>query len=190
MGSKNCMTEVERNSPTSHQIHSKGSQMVVEMDKLAFMKKIQEAHDEWLSLMAEICKPRMNDPGLPGGWSVKDVIAHITWYEREMVGLLEAMALEGSDLWQLPQDERNVPIYEENRYRPLEEVLSEAEQVHEQLFEALASLPEAALSDASHFREMPSEWSPWEVIASNTYEHYHQHIPDIREWLQESKGAD
>jgi hypothetical protein len=164
--------------------------MVVEMDKLTFMKKIQEAHDEWLSLMAEVGATRMTEPGLPGGWSVKDVVGHITWYEREMVGMQETMSLEGSDLWQLPQDERNVPIYEENRHRALQEVLLEAEQVHEQLLEVIASLPEPALSDASYFRKMPSEWSPWEVIASNTYEHYHQHIPDILEWVQESKGAD
>jgi hypothetical protein len=99
------------------------------------------------------------------------------------------MALVGSDLWQLPHDERNVPIYEENRHRSLEEVLSDAEQVYDQLFETITSLSEDELSDASHFRDMPSEWVPWQVIAGNTYEHYHQHIPDIREWLQEGKGA-
>jgi uncharacterized protein (TIGR03083 family) len=155
------------------------------MDKLTFIDKIRKAREEWLSLMAEVGVPRMTEPGLPGGWSVKDVIAHITWYEREMIGMLKAMALEGSDLWQFPQDERNVPIYEENRDRPLEEVLSEAEQVYDRVFEAIASLSEDELSDSSHFRDMPSEWIPWDVIAGNTYEHYHQHIPDIREWLQE-----
>lgn len=157
------------------------------MDKLTFIDEIRKAREEWLSLIAEVGKPRMTEPGLPGGWSVKDVIAHITWYEREMIGMLKAMALVGSDLWQLPHDERNVPIYEKNRDRPLEEVLSEAEQVYAQLFEAIASLSEDELSDPSHFRDMPSEWTPWDVIAGNTHEHYHQHIPDIREWLQEHK---
>ena len=153
------------------------------MDKLTFLNKIRETHVEWLSLLAEVGRSRMTEPGLPGGWSVKDVIAHITWYEREMIGMLEAMALVGSELWQLPHDERNVPIYEQNRDRPLEEVLSEAEQVNDQLYEAIASLSEDELSNPSHFRDMPSEWYPWDVIASNTYNHYHQHIPDIREWL-------
>jgi hypothetical protein len=103
-----------------------------------------------------------------------------------MVGTLEAMALVGSELWQLPHDEHNVLIYEQNRDRPLEEVLSEAERVHDQLSVAMASLSEDELSDPSHFRDMPSEWMPWQVIAGNTYEHYHQHIPDIRKWLQEA----
>jgi uncharacterized protein (TIGR03083 family) len=156
------------------------------MDKLTLIDEIRKAREEWQSLIAEVGKSRMTEPGLPGGWSVKDVIAHITWYEREMIGMLKAKALEGSELWQLPQDERNVLIYEENRDRPLEEVLSEAEQIYNQLFEAIASLSEDDLSDPSHFRDMPSEWTPWDVIAGNTYEHYHQHIPDIREWLHEN----
>jgi hypothetical protein len=158
-----------------------------EMDKQTFLNKVKEAHEEWQSLIAEVGVPRMTEAGLPGGWSVKDVIAHITWYEREMIGMLKAMALEGSDLWQLPQDERNIPIYEQNMDRPLEQVLAESEQVHNQLFEAIALLSEEELSDPSHFKDMPSEWSPWDVMAGNTYDHYHQHIPDIRTWLEESK---
>ena len=156
------------------------------MDKLSFINKVQEAREEWQSLIEEVDKPRMIEPGLPGGWSVKDVIAHITWYEREMIGMLKAMALEGSDLWQLPQDERNIPIYEQNKDLPLEEVLSEAEQVYDQLYQAIASLSDDELSDPSHFRHMPSEWIPWDVMAGNTYKHYHQHIPDIRAWLEEA----
>jgi hypothetical protein len=52
------------------------------MDKLTFINKVQEAHEEWQSLIAEVDKSRMTESGLPGAWSVKDVIAHITWYER------------------------------------------------------------------------------------------------------------
>jgi uncharacterized protein (TIGR03083 family) len=159
------------------------------MDKLTFINKVQEAREEWQSLLTEVDRSRMTEPGLPGGWSVKDVIAHITWYEREMIGMLKARALEGSDLWQLPQEKRNVPIYEENKDRPLEEVLSEAEQVYDQLFEAIASLSDDELVDPSHFRDMPSEWAPWDVMAGNTYEHYHQHIPDIRAWLEKSQES-
>jgi hypothetical protein len=33
---------------------------------------------------------------------------------------------------------------------------------------------------------MPEDWEPWQVIAGNTYEHYQEHIPDIRDWLAET----
>jgi hypothetical protein len=131
----------------------------------------------------------MTEPGLAGDWTAKDIVAHVTWYERETAVVMEERALVGSDLWQLPQDERNVPIYEENKDRHLEDVLGEAESVFERLITAIDALSEEELSDAAHFREMPEEWEPWKVIASNSYEHYHQHIPGIRAWLDEINRA-
>ena len=126
----------------------------------------------------------MTQPGVAGDWLVKDIIAHITWYEREMVGMIQARALVGSELWELTQDQRNVSIYEENRDRSLNDVLLEAEQVYEQLLKGLESLLDEDLINPSQFREMPSEWIPWKVLASNCFEHYHQHIPDIQAWLE------
>jgi hypothetical protein len=57
---------------------------------------------EWDRVLAEVRKEQMLEPGLPGGWSVKDVIAHVNWYEQEMVVLLETRELAGSELWGLP----------------------------------------------------------------------------------------
>ena len=53
-------------------------------------------------MLAEVDSERMLEPGLPGGWSLKDVIAHVNWYEQEMVVLLETQELAGSELWELP----------------------------------------------------------------------------------------
>lgn len=138
---------------------------------------------EWERVLAEVGEQRMLEPGLPGGWSVKDVIAHVNWYEREMVELLETRVLAGSELWAFPADERNVPIYEQNKDLALEEVLAESDRVFEQLWGMLSELADDDLMEASHFDQMPQEWEPWEVIASNTFEHYQEHIPDIRALL-------
>ena len=115
--------------------------------------------------------------------SVKDIIAHITWYEREMTGVIEARALVGSELWSVPLDERNEAIYRENKDRPLAEVLDEARQVHDRLMHQLESLSEQDLQDPGRFAEMPSDWKPWAVIASNTYEHYQHHVLQVSTWL-------
>jgi len=127
----------------------------------------------------------MLEPGLPGGWSVKDAIAHVNWYEREMVRLLEKPTLTRSELWELPTDERNLPIYERNKDRPLDEVLAESSQLFERLWALVSELLDEDLVDSSRFNQMLEEGEPWKVIASNTYEHYQQHIPDIRAWLSE-----
>ena len=141
---------------------------------------------EWDRVLAEVGEEQMLEPGLPGGWSVKDVIAHVNWYEQEMVVLLETRELAGSELWGLPADERNVPIHEQNKDLTLDEVLVESNRVFERLWELTSQLADEDLMEASRFDQMPDDWEPWQVIASNTYEHYQEHIPDIRAWLAET----
>lgn len=138
---------------------------------------------QWQGLLAQIPAARLAEPGLPGGWAVKDVIAHLTWFEREMVDLINTRVLAGSELWTLPIDEQNAAIYEEGKERPLADILAEAEQVHAALRAALPTLSAADLQDATHFSEMPPDWKPWEIIAGNSYEHYLDHIPAVRRWL-------
>lgn len=121
----------------------------------------------------------MLEPGVGGEMSLKDIIAHVSWYEREMVGLLRGRALVGSPWWELPLDERNAKILAENRDRPLAEVTAEAKQVNEDLLAALQDLREQELAAPHAFAGMPPEWLPWQVIASNTYVHYPQHAADI-----------
>lgn len=140
---------------------------------------------EYERLLAEVDEEQMLEPGLPGGWSVKDVIAHVNWYEQEMVVLLETRVFAGSELWELPADERNIPIHEQNKDLPLGEVLLESNRVFERLWELVSQLTDEDLMQASHFDEMPGDWEPWQVIASNTYEHYQEHNLDIRAWLAE-----
>lgn len=128
----------------------------------------------------------MTEPGLAGEWSLKDIIAHVTWGEREMVGVLEARALVGSDLWNVSTDERNAAVYEQNRDRPLGDVLAEAQEIHAQLFTALEMLTDEDLNDPQRFQDMPADWIPWKLIAGNSYGHYDEHSPSIRAWLEQT----
>jgi uncharacterized protein (TIGR03083 family) len=154
------------------------------MNKAELLKDIRAEWALWEALLGEIEEAQMTQPGAAGEWSVKDVIAHITWFEREMVGMLQARALVGSDLWQLPTDERNARIFEENQDRPLQDVLAEAQQVHRQFLEEFEALAEDDLADPHRFPGMPEDWQPWIVIAGNSNEHYRDHSRDVRTWLE------
>jgi hypothetical protein len=155
------------------------------MDKATFLQTLRAGRERLDMLLARVDAARMDQPGVSGEMSVKDIIAHIAWYERETVGLLNARALVGSELWYRPLNERNAAILEANRERPLSEVQAEARRAFEQLVQAVQSLSEEELNDSSRFEGMPPEWVPWKAIASNTYEHYPQHIPDIEAWLEQ-----
>jgi hypothetical protein len=60
-----------------------------------------------------------------------------------------------SDLWNLPQQERNARPVEGKRDVPLEEILADSQQVYAQFFEAAQTLSDEDLNDAGHFRDMP-----------------------------------
>lgn len=153
------------------------------ISKAQFLETQRATHAEWEALLAEVGEARMTEPGAAGEWSIKDVVAHVTWGEREMLQVLRSHVLAGSDLWQRPQDARNAAVYAEHRSRSLPNVLDEAREVYAQLFAALQAVSEADLNDPRRFREMPEDWIPWQVVAGNTYLHYQEHMPAIRAWL-------
>jgi uncharacterized damage-inducible protein DinB len=142
-------------------------------------------HAKWETILAMVPESQMDMPGPAGDgeWSVKDILAHIAWYEREMAGAIEKHALVGSELWQLPPDQRNDVIFKENKDRPLNEIRDESRQVHDRLMQSLESLTEEDLHDAGRFLGMPAEWKPWQVIATNTFEHYQHHTAQVDYWL-------
>lgn len=149
------------------------------MEASAFIDAVQTEWTKLESGLDLLTDEQMLQPGTDGSMSLKDVLAHITWYEREMVNVVAQRALLGSDWWNLTLDERNANIYCQNQNVSLNDCRDEARRVHYRLMEALGTLTTAELNDAACFDQMPPEWIPWEVIASNTFEHYPQHHSSI-----------
>ncbi len=152
------------------------------MDKATFLETLHTARSEWEALLAEVGELRMLEAGATGAWSVKDVIAHVMWGEREMIGVCEAHALVGSDLWEMTDDERNPIMVSWYRETPVQDVLAEERRIYTHLLAALQTLSDEDFNDPRRFREMPLDWLPWQVIAGCAFEHYRDHIPAIRAW--------
>jgi uncharacterized protein (TIGR03083 family) len=150
------------------------------MNKAEFINKVKTTHKEYETALEELSASQMSQPRTCGEWSVKDVIAHVAWHERQMVGVISTRTLGGSPWWNLSLEERNAAIHVENKDRPMEETLKEARVVFDELITQLESLSEEDLHTAGNFKDMPIDWKPWEVIASNTFEHYPDHARDIR----------
>ena len=96
------------------------------MEKHEVIDRVRTERSLWNDLLAHIDDDLMLKPGVEGDWSAKDILAHVMWYEREMVGMLRSRALIGSDLWALPLDERNAGVHEETKDMTLKEVRAES----------------------------------------------------------------
>jgi len=154
------------------------------MKKSELIDAYLHRRQEWNALLAQLTPQQILTPLQDGGWSLKDVVAHLTWHEREMVGVAQERALTGSPWWELPFEQRNELIYELNKDLTLDEVLSIAEITQADLLRAFESLTDADMLDASRYAKMPADWLPWQVYASNMQDHYTDHIQDLRNWLK------
>ena len=156
------------------------------MDKTTFLNTLQETRAQWEELLAQVEEERMQRPGATGKWSVKDVIAHVMDGERELVQIMHTHVVTGSELWNLSDDERNEIVYQQNRERPLHEIMSEEQQAYANLLAAAQTLSDDDLNDPHHFQRMPEEWVPWRIFAGNSFQHYQDHMPALRAWVTHS----
>src|SRR5687767_1360849 len=150
-------------------------------------EQVRSGRAEWESVLARVPRERLTEPGLPGGWTVKDVLAHMTWGMREGIGMMRAKRLVGSELWKLDDDDRNAIVVARSRARPLEEILSDYEQTTTDYLRELAGLSDDELNDTARWPEMPPDWRPWRIIYDP--KHYAHHARDLRDWLEGSSNA-
>ena len=144
---------------------------------------VEETFDSWMHLLESVPGNKWEKAGVSGDWSLKDVIAHITWHEEQMVTVMEARALVGSEWWELPTHERNAKIYAANKFVPLQDVLNNAASVHRQLVAQIGALNDSDLNEPGQFAGMPDNWLLGDILAENTYLHYGDHAASVAKWI-------
>ena len=97
------------------------------MEKSELIRRIGTARRGWDELLGRVDDGLALRPGAEGELSAKDLVAHVTWYEREVVKMLRSRTMEGSGLWALGPDERNAAIHStQARGMTLEDVRAES----------------------------------------------------------------
>jgi hypothetical protein len=160
------------------------------MQKSDLLHWLQAAYQRWEASLDRIGSSFLEQPGVNGEWSMKDMIAHLTGWNRWLVTRL--LAAQRGDPDPAPpwpahlqtEDEINAWIYASSRDRTLREVRDETRQVFEQLFAVINSLP----ADVRIERVEPAYYLIWigdeRFLASEFFDHFHDdHEADVRAWL-------
>ena len=150
------------------------------MDKASFLAQLHAARAEWDQAWAAIDPSSLEKPGVWGDWSLKDLLTHVSWFEREITATMNTHEFSGSELWQLTDDPRNAAIQAQYAAVLLAEVLAESRASYQALLAALEPLTDADLTDASHYAGMPADWVPADIFADNSYVHYRAHLHTLR----------
>lgn len=157
-----------------------------EMTKAGPLEALHAERRRWDALLAEVGEERMTTPILASWWSVKDIIAHVMWYEQQITEALQPDARRRparSWLWNLTVDKRNAILYSDYPDQPLAEIRAEAQRVFAQLVARVEALSDEEIRNPHTLPNMRPAWQLWPFIARHSYEHYQQHMIDIRAWL-------
>jgi hypothetical protein len=163
------------------------------MNKSELLDWLQEEYQQWEALLDRIGPARMNQPGVNGDWSMKDIVAHLTGWNRRLADRLQAAQRsepEPPPHWPAhleAEDDINAWIYESNRGQPVRKVLDETHQVFQQLLAVIEGLPDDVRIEVLHEEERVF-YLVWlgdqRFPVGEFFYHFHDdHEPDIRAWL-------
>jgi hypothetical protein len=149
------------------------------MTKTQFLLNLQNGRRQWHQIWRGIDLFGTSSPRRPGELSLRDILYHVAWYEREMVNMMKTRCFSGSPWWDLPEEERNALIKTEGLTISLLQAWRVEEQAFTDILAQLQTLNDDELENTAAFKEMPADAKPWKIIAGNTYEHYIEHFPSI-----------
>jgi hypothetical protein len=147
------------------------------MSKTDILEQISATHLLLEVHFSALSDAQMVQPGINGEWAVKDLLAHITWWEQH---LLRRLRTGREDLYQevtsmqAVTDQVNHEIFVANQSRSLADILEDFHASYQQVLAAVEALPEEALAQAEIY----------DAIAWDTFQHYPEHTAMLRSWIE------
>jgi uncharacterized protein (TIGR03083 family) len=149
------------------------------VNRAQLLERLDTAWRAFNASYAGLDDAQMTEPGVAGDWSVKDLIAHVTWWEEEALQHLPHILAGGRP----PRysvtyggiDAFNALMAERMRERSLAEVVRQRDETHCRLIAAIETAPEEEIARETRFRRR---------LRLDTYGHYPIHAQMIREWRE------
>jgi len=149
--------------------------------KSQLLSLIQTEHAQLETLLNSLSEEQMLRTDVIGSWSVKDVLAHMTWWEQAMISeILYNVELDpglNGEPWST--ERANELMVEAKRNTPLSEILAEFHDSYRQLLQMVEGLTEDDLADEELYTH----------LANNTGNHYAEHRQMIETGLKLGDGG-
>ncbi len=158
------------------------------MDKTELLEALEDSRQEMIELLEQIEDEDLLKPGVTGKWSIKDLLAHLNYWEGQVVTLLfqaqRGMAQPTTvHFGKETVDELNQRWYMSSQERSLEMIWQDWLAVRKQTIRRVSELSDKDLNDPERY--------PWlkgvplyQWILNDTVEHEAEHADQIREWLE------
>ncbi|HEV2580089.1 MAG TPA: ClbS/DfsB family four-helix bundle protein [Ktedonobacteraceae bacterium] len=157
------------------------------MNKPELLASMESSFNEMEQALSPLSETQWTTPGANGDWSVKDIVAHLTAWQHVMLRRLHAAARHETPARELQTEEKDIDdmnqrFYVENRDRPTPVVYDDFRASYHDIVAQIQSLPDADLFEVGRF-DWTQESALWQYVAGDTFEHYDEHLPSIRDWV-------
>jgi DinB superfamily len=153
--------------------------MNVETTRARLLQRLDKAWDAFRQSYAGLSDAELLEPGVTGAWSVKDIIAHVTWWEEEALTHLPLVIAGGTpprySVTHGGIDAFNASMTERRKGLSLADVLRQQTEVHRRLVALIQRAPDRQVSGETRFRRR---------LRLDTYGHYPKHERAIRRWRE------
>ena len=149
------------------------------MNKAELLTQMRAGRKQLETDLAHFDPEQLGAPRLHGNWSLKDLLAHLGFWEQHTASEFSAL-LRGVEPPEeaITLDELNAQVYAQNQHKPLAEVRLEEQAAYEQLLLLVENAVDDDLFNPRRFAW--TEGKPFvEWIENNTYGHYEQHQADL-----------
>ena len=155
------------------------------MDTQQVLMRLDAAWVDFEASYAGLTDAELLIPGVQGQWSVRDLIAHVTWWEEEALKHLPLVRDGGRPPRYSVQyggiDAFNALMTEQRRHLSLDEVRGQHDEVHARLVDLVRRAPEELFRRETRFRRR---------LRLDTYGHYPKHARAIRAWRRSRLPSD
>ena len=150
------------------------------------LKRTRQDRADFASLWNGLTESQMTQyPGPQHDWSVKDLIVHIIWWENYMVERIGKIVAGTDEATNLDLDEINAEILEDNKDRPLAEVLADFENNLAGVEALIISLTDEQINNADAVDYGGRQLLKF--LMSDTFGHYAVHRPDLEAYVGQIK---
>ena len=157
------------------------------MTKPELLEAMRAGQTRLDSALSAFTDAQMVTPGMDGEWSVKDLIAHLSAWERRATTLLKILQRGEIPPAAGPEDgldALNARFYSENKDRSLTEVLAAKLQSFDDFLALVEASPDDDLFSPTRFAW--TEGRPFESwVVGNTYDHYDEHLVMLKTWAEQ-----
>lgn len=157
------------------------------MTNQEILEAMQDSRAKLQKAISGLDDAAMHEPGVVGTWSVRDVLAHLTRWEAELVRLLfqlkQGQEPDFPTLTNPDFDTINARFQKESVGRPLELIRADFTNVRLQTQRRLAEFTEKEINGPNVYPALKGK-SVFAYIAGNTFEHENEHTAQILEWLK------